>query len=93
MHSLLDGVSNSYASEIDRPAMGTARREYFHEASVFAALPVAPRLVRTAGPELCRLGPSLWPPVGRLASRAALISSGVLTSGSESFTCCFARET
>jgi hypothetical protein len=30
---------------------------------------------------------------GRLASLAASICSGVLTSGSESFTCFFARET
>ena len=47
----------------------------------------------TAPPVPCTAGPWPEPWVARLASRAALICSGVLRSGSESFTFSFARET
>ena len=50
-------------------------------------------LFRGAPAVPCTLGPWPGPCVARLASRAALICSGVLRSGSESLTCSFARET
>src|ERR1700733_1329808 len=51
-------------------------------------------LLRNEGVALRTLvSPVLPPRVARLASRAALICSGVRRSGSESFTCSFLRET
>jgi hypothetical protein len=58
--------------------------------AVFAALPMeGARLVREDGAKACAFGPLAWPSAGRLASRAALISSGDLRSGSEAP--CFSR--
>jgi hypothetical protein len=62
--------------------------------AVFAEepVPVTARFRKEAA-DPCALDPWPGPCVARLASRAALISSGVLKSGSESFTFSFARAT
>ena len=62
--------------------------------SVLDALPVAvPGLPRNGRVEAATLWVSPRVLSGRLASRAALICSGVLTSGSESLILLFARAT
>lgn len=70
------------------------RNSILHSEPVFAAEPVpVTALFRKEVAEPCALGPWPGPCVARLASLAALICSGVLRSGSESFTCSFARAT
>src|SRR5271163_4400929 len=65
-----------------------------HHTAVFAALPIAgARLVREDGAKADVFCPLAWPATARLASRAALISSGVLRSGSEDPARSRARET
>ena len=65
-----------------------------HSEPVFADEPVPmAALFRTEPAEPCTVGPWPGPCVARLASRAALISSGVLKSGSDTFTFSFARAT
>ncbi len=99
VEGLLHGISNADASKIDRPAIRTLRGEHSvplprSYPSVFAALPVPwDWLFRNVGVELRTFPSLLRPPSGRLASRAALICSGVLRSGSESLTRSRARET
>jgi len=62
--------------------------------AVFAdePVPVTARFRKEAA-DPCAVGPWPGPCVARLASRAALICSGVLKSGSESFTFSLARAT
>ena len=67
---------------------------FLQSEAVFADEPVpVTALFRKEAAEPCALDPCPGPWVARLASRAALICSGVLRSGSESWTCSFARET
>lgn len=95
---LLDAVSHAHASEIDRSAIRTmgSQHGFFLECqpSVFAALPVdGGRLPRKEGAAPGAFDSLPRAAGARLASRAALICSGVRTSGSDSLTCCFARAT
>lgn len=82
-------------NSIDRQWGHWATRKWnISQASVLAALlPPVPDVFRDVGPACWAPGPLLHPPAGRLASRAALISSGVRTSGSDTFTFFFARAT
>ena len=97
--SSFDGISYTYTSEIYRSAMRTALGEHSlpwpHSwTPVFAALSaLGACLPRNDGVELRTLPSLPRPAAGRLASRAALICSGVLKSGSESLSRSFARET
>jgi hypothetical protein len=77
----LQCVLGAHAAEVDRAAMRTARGEHQPTSSAAGDFEAPGRTKREV-----RSG-------GRLASRAALICSGVLKSGSETCTRCRARDT
>jgi hypothetical protein len=99
--SFLQGVSHANTSKIDRPAVGAvgeflcSRADHnLPYASAFAGLrAAAPDCFRMDGIAPGASEPPRLPPAERPASLAAVICSGVRTSGSDSFTCSFARAT
>ena len=96
LHEPVDGrfdrVPNSDASKVDGLAPGTSQEQHPYPSPLEAGSPAfaAEPPLRADGAALdsLRLAPS-----GRLASRAALICSGLLRSGSDRLTRLFWRET
>ena len=101
MKGSFHGVPGAYDSKIDRLAVGTLRGKQsnrgadHHSDSSAVAAPSAAGLEGcwTVGETYGSRKASRRLLTLRLTSRAALICSGVLRSGSETLTCCRARET